>query len=521
MKNFFSLILFSAFLCFSSCKKESNPIVSKEPFKIISIDSTDLPNFFLKFPDLKKYQSELENIYAKHNNNIIWKNEHGIKEFANVLHHKIQNLNEDGINIEIPHFKEFDQIFSHDDESKLSDVEKDILISSMYFHYVEEAFKGIDEKITEKIGWLLPRKKTDFTNFLDSLIVNPKLLDEDKHTVIPQYHKLKFQLHRLNEIDKNGNWAILPKEDKKLTNLKFGDSSKFVLDIKNNLHLLGDLKLNNKTPFFDDDLKKALISFQKRHNRIIDSTKISQKTINDLNVSPKERIKKILLNMERCRWLDPELMNGKEYVFVNIPAYHLNYVKNNKTAFDCNVVVGKSASKTVIFSGNMSYIVFSPYWNVPQSIINKEVKPGMKKEGQNYLTRHHMEWNNGRVRQTPGDHNSLGLVKFIFPNSNNIYLHDTPSKSLFNKESRAFSHGCIRVGKPKDLAVAILKDDKNWTEEKINKAMHTGKENSYVLKNKIPVIIGYFTAWVNENNELIMYEDIYERDDKLSNLILH
>jgi murein L,D-transpeptidase YcbB/YkuD len=108
----------------------------------------------------------------------------------------------------------------------------------------------------------------------------------------------------------------------------------------------------------------------------------------------------------------------------------------------------------------------------------------------------------------------------MFPNSNNIYLHDTPSKSLFAKETRAFSHGCIRVGKPRDLALAILKNDKNWTPEKIDAAMHAGKENTYVLKNKIPVYIGYFTAWVDDKGEINFYDDVYQRDERLSNLIL-
>jgi len=176
-------------------------------------------------------------------------------------------------------------------------------------------------------------------------------------------------------------------------------------------------------------------------------------------------------------------------------------------------------TKTVIFSGNMSYIVFSPYWNVPQSIINKDVKPGMARN-KNYLAKHNMEWNNGQVRQKPGKNNSLGLVKFMFPNSHNIYLHDTPSKSLFEKDSRAFSHGCVRVGKPRDLAITLLKDDPDWTPERIDKAMNAGKETSYTLKNKIPVYIGYFTAWVGENGEINFYEDIYNRDQRLAEIMM-
>jgi murein L,D-transpeptidase YcbB/YkuD len=243
--------------------------------------------------------------------------------------------------------------------------------------------------------------------------------------------------------------------------------------------------------------------------------------IDELNVPISEQIKTILLNMERCRWIDPKITEYNQYILVNIPSYRLTYIKNNKKYFESNVVVGSTAHKTVIFTGMMSHIVFSPYWNIPQSIINKEIKPGVSKYGNSYLTKRHMEWNNGQVRQTPGVHNSLGLVKFIFPNSNNIYLHDTPSKNLFEKESRAYSHGCIRVGKPKELAVAILADDPSWNEEKIDKAMHQGKENTYVLKEKIPVILGYFTAWVDVDGNLNFYEDVYLRDKKLAELIFH
>ncbi|HRZ32795.1 MAG TPA: L,D-transpeptidase family protein, partial [Flavobacterium sp.] len=213
-----------------------------------------------------------------------------------------------------------------------------------------------------------------------------------------------------------------------------------------------------------------------------------------------------------------EMVKANEYVVVNIPSYKLFFVRNGKQELVSPVVVGKAMNKTVIFSGTMSYIVFSPYWNVPTSIIKKEIKPAMAKN-KNYLASHNMEWNNGNIRQKPGKNNSLGLVKFIFPNSNNIYLHDTPAKSLFEKETRAFSHGCIRVGKARDLALTILKDDPNWTTEKIDAAMNSGKENWYTLKNKIPVYIGYFTAWVNANGEINFYDDIYERDERLLKLI--
>jgi L,D-transpeptidase YcbB len=147
------------------------------------------------------------------------------------------------------------------------------------------------------------------------------------------------------------------------------------------------------------------------------------------------------------------------------------------------------------------------------------VIPAIKKDS-NYLAANNMEWNNGEVRQRPGKSNSLGLVKFVFPNTNDIYMHDTPSKSLFERENRAFSHGCIRVARPRDLAITLLKDDSNWTPEKIEAAMNAGVERTYTLKKKTPVYIGYFTAWVDEQDKISFYEDIYQMDEKLAKLLI-
>ncbi|HJS00741.1 MAG TPA: L,D-transpeptidase family protein, partial [Flavobacterium sp.] len=221
---------------------------------------------------------------------------------------------------------------------------------------------------------------------------------------------------------------------------------------------------------------------------------------------------------ERCRWVSSDIPQAKELIAINIPSFQLSYFKNQEVVLRSKVVVGKTLNKTVIFSGMMKYIVFSPYWNIPSSILKNEIRPGIAKNP-NYLAEHNMEWHEGKLRQKPGPKNSLGLIKFLFPNSNDIYLHDTPSKSLFEREERAFSHGCIRVAKPKELAMEILKDNPEWTPEKIDSAMYKGKESWYTLKEKIPVYIGYFTAWVDNDGTLHFYNDIYKRDETLASLL--
>ena len=222
--------------------------------------------------------------------------------------------------------------------------------------------------------------------------------------------------------------------------------------------------------------------------------------------------------MERCRWVSNDIFKNKEFIAINIPSYQLSYFIDGKPALRLKAVVGKALNKTVIFSAPMKYIVFSPYWNVPKSILDKEILPGIEKN-ENYLADHNMEWNNDNVRQKPGPKNSLGLIKFLFPNSNDIYLHDTPSKNLFEREDRAFSHGCIRIQNPNTLAELILRNDKNWDAAKIEEAMNRGVETWYTLKNKIPVYIGYFTAWVDEDNNVRFYEDVYKRDEALASLL--
>jgi murein L,D-transpeptidase YcbB/YkuD len=204
---------------------------------------------------------------------------------------------------------------------------------------------------------------------------------------------------------------------------------------------------------------------------------------------------------------------------VNIPSFTLTYFKEGKPVLVSKVVVGKSMNKTAVFSGQMNQIIFSPYWNVPPSILRKEILPAIAKN-RNYLAKHDMEWVGNRVRQRPGTQNALGKVKFVFPNSHIIFMHDTPSKSLFDKEQRAFSHGCIRVARPRDLAIEVLRGDKNWPVEKIDAAMNREVEKTYNLKTRIPVYIGYFTAWVDGEGQIHFYDDIYGHDERLSTILL-
>jgi murein L,D-transpeptidase YcbB/YkuD len=528
MKRYYILLLIVTFgftfanvSCNSKKEKssellEDNEIDNSIHYSQIPIDSTAISSFYKTYPDLLKYQKETISLYQKHNYSQIWFDNKGIVEFGNTLYVKYSNIEKEGLKIAFPYQSKLEGIFNDDVENTLNQEATELMITNLYFFYADKVYNGIDAKVTTEMGWLLPRKQISYVSLLDSVMQNSKASLDDKKVLIDQYYKLRNSLTQYREIEKKGGWNPIDL-DPNLKSYKLGDSAKAIGQIRERLFLTGDIKNNTKSAIYDEELVEAVNHYQLRNGFKSDNL-ILPKHLKQMNQPIGERIKQIMVNMERCRWISPDVVNAREYILVNIPSYNLTFIRDGKVALKSPVVVGKTMNKTVIFSGKMSYIVFSPYWYIPTSIIKKEVKPGMAKNS-NYLAQHNMEWNNGNVRQKPGKNNSLGLVKFIFPNSNNIYLHDTPSKSLFENETRAYSHGCVRVGKARDLAITILKNDKNWTPAKIDAAMNLGRENAYVLKNKIPVYIGYFTAWVNDEGELNFFQDIYDRDNRLAKLI--
>lgn len=240
----------------------------------------------------------------------------------------------------------------------------------------------------------------------------------------------------------------------------------------------------------------------------------------------------IELNMNRWRKMPDDL--GERHIRINIPAFELEVHDGNAIPLKMKVVVGTNENKTPLFSGEMKYVVFSPYWNIPESILTKETLPKIQADP-GYAKRQNLEvvkvsgkhleivdpddidWDRVgpsdiQLRQKPGDRNSLGLVKFIFPNRYNVYLHDTPTDSLFDRLTRNFSHGCIRVEKPQELAEYVLRDQSEWTPERIGSAMHAGQENHVSLKKPLPVYILYFTAWVDDSGMLHTEKDVYGYD---------
>lgn len=512
LKSLLPILAICAFFTVVSCKKDK-PVIDKD--EAIKMDSTKLTAFFGKFPDYKQFKPQLLELYKKHNNYYVWYDKDGRIDFAEVLYSKANRIDAEGVPTIIPYKAQIDKIFAENDNKKAT-LDNELLLSSLYFFYTKKVYEGVDPKQSRSLGWFLPREKMSYVTYLDTLMKDPDLISQDESELIGQYYNLRKALQIYRGIEQKGGWGTvtLPEGVKKVNP---NEDSPVVAQLRKRLFLSGDLKSDSGSTVFDKELQTALAAYEKKHNMQPDNV-INAAIVKHLNIPVEQRIKTIIANMERCRWIDAGISDSKELIAVNIPSYKLIYYRDGKPILTSNVVVGKELNKTVVFSGKMSYLVFSPYWNIPPSIIKNEIKPAIEKDP-DYLSKHNMEWNNGQVRQKPGPNNSLGLVKFMFPNSNNIYLHDSPAKALFNRESRAFSHGCIRVQQARELAIKILDNDKNWTPEKIDAAMHSGSEKQYSLKRKIPVYIAYFTARADQNGNVSFFEDIYNRDERLVELL--
>ncbi|KIC92804.1 L,D-transpeptidase family protein [Flavihumibacter solisilvae] len=378
-----------------------------------------------------------------------------------------------------------------------------------FFRYAAKAYLGNKNLDASALKWYIPRKRIDILSLLDTLVIDKGMDIRRYEPVNRQYTLLREQLKRYYSMKQNGSWDTLITRKSRL---KEGDADSVLLKLKHRLSMGGDLERNDSTILFTKEVTAAVKNFQQRYGLKEDGV-IGGTTLTELSRPITYRIRQILVNMERLRWVPSEPTS--DYLLVNIPEYRLHVYEGGKYAYNMNVVVGTSTNSTVIFTGKLRNVVFSPYWNVPPDILKNEVLPGIKRDPA-YLARHNMEWNGGRVRQKPGPKNSLGLVKFLFPNSYNIYLHDTPSKSLFSENKRAFSHGCIRVSEPEKLAAWVLRSDSSWNTNRISLAMHSGKEQYVVVKKDLPVFIGYFTTWVDRDGKLNFREDIYGHDQRMS-----
>ena len=390
--------------------------------------------------------------------------------------------------------------------------ELELRLTAEYYRFVDGPHGG---DLSHDLNTIIPAAKRDYARLLDSLTAGSMDLD-GYEPIHPQYRLLKEQVRSYAKLT-GAPWPALdlPPGSKRL---KPGDSSAVISDIGIRLQTLGDLSgAFTGGDRYDSVAVSGVKRFQARHGMHADGV-IDSAFVRALNVSPAARMRSMLINMERLRWVSEA--QAPNLLLVNIPEFRLHVIEQGKPVMEMDVVVGNRATSTTTFSDTMTQVVFSPSWAVPSSIVHKDILTGMRRDP-GYLAKHHMQITGGpkddpRVVEEPGSTNPLGHVKFLFPNSYSIYMHDTPAKSLFEHEYRAASHGCIRLGHADELAEYLLRNDTEWPTSRIRSAMTGGKETFVKLAQPWPVSIVYFTAWVDGDGVLQFRNDVYGHDATLA-----
>jgi murein L,D-transpeptidase YcbB/YkuD len=500
--------------------KRDYSITAANAYSNLFLDSTAMEKFIIEKAVDAETARRMRSFYNARNYQYAWFTSDGITEQARGfwnLHEYAVTYQNDTTLKDKKFQRSIDNLMA---EEKLSISEGDASILNNEFtlteHFIRYTLNAYEDGYVKRkeMERFIPIKKQDALYLADSLL-NKKHKDnkyfEDVHE---PYRKLKEQLGRYYAIAKKGGWQPVITDEKKL---EVGMVSPAVVAIKRRLQVTGEQPAADTSEVFTDTLANSVKIFQSYTGYKPDGI-VTQTLINEMNIPVTERVEQLLINMDRMRWMPAERQGNM--IVVNIPEFVLHVYENNQKAFDMNVVVGKEGHNTMIFTGDLNQVVFSPYWNVPQSIVKKEILPEIEKNP-NYLQEQNMEITGTvdglpEIRQLPGEKNSLGKVKFLFPNSFDIYFHDTPAKSLFSKDKRAYSHGCIRLSDPTKMAHYLLRNNPEWTPEKIDEAMNSGKEKFVKLKTPVPVLISYYTAWVDESGKLNFREDIYKHDESLA-----
>ncbi|MFN8860280.1 MAG: murein L,D-transpeptidase [Gemmatimonas sp.] len=325
------------------------------------------------------------------------------------------------------------------------------------------------------------------------------------------YVRLREALAQLRGILATNGWSRVGTGP----TLRRGASGPQVQELRRLLAQRGDLdSAMVDGPLFDDALAAAVARFQARHGLPTDSA-FGPRTRAAFNVPVQTRIQQVQLGMERARWLP--IVTGDRYIAVNLADYRAFVIERGRPLFETRVVVGATNHKTPMFTDTLTHIVFNPAWNVPPSIAAREIEPKVRKDPA-YLARNHMVRIGRDIQQLPGPWNALGQVAFMFPNRHNVYMHDTPAKELFASTDRAFSHGCIRLQRPHELAELLLAPE-GWDRTRIDAVIATGERTVVWLKTRVPVRISYATAFASDDGALHVRPDIYGRDAMLQQVL--
>jgi murein L,D-transpeptidase YcbB/YkuD len=543
------VVVFLSFVC---------PLLAQAPAQAPATAQADVPSTIkavveasrldeLRWPDFSDYRTHMINFYQPLSCELVWSRGGRVTPQARSVISLFEKADAKGINAVDYDGSRWDARLRALDSRGVTDVELarfDVAVSISLMRYISDLHIGrinphnlhFDLDIESK-KYYLPKMLTDIKDATDPAAILAQI-----EPPYAEYRRLQNVLATYRRIAAEAaNESPLPEK----ATVKVGETYPQAAQLTRMLQRVGDLPagaaVNPKNVSYDATLAAGVKRFQERHGLEATGT-LGPKTLHQLNVPLSFRVKQIQWALERWRWA-PMQFNSPP-IIVNIPEFTLHaWDETGKPALDMRVVVGKAFQhQTPVFAADMRYLVLRPYWNVPPSIQSAELVPKAAKSP-TYLARNGYEviTDDGelvpsesldaatlaklrsgalQIRQKPGANNALGLVKFMFPNQNNIYLHSTPSQELFSRTRRDFSHGCIRLEFPLKLAEWVLRDQPEWTPEKITKAMKgTGEPTQVNLKKPIPIMLIYTTAVVDENGMVRFFEDIYGHDTTLENAL--
>ena len=486
-------------------------ITESNAYSDLFLDSTSLENYIQKEKLNDSSARAIRNFYLVRNYQYAWFSSNGMTEQGRGL----WNLRQEDSATFNNKFKEhMDSVVQNDSltimRGDTSFVETELDLTKELVQYAQNGRNSLVN--TSNIYYLVPAKKQDPLQLADSILNKQK--DSAEYANNKSYNLLKEQLAIYYKAAKDSTWQAVPATTK---NLRKGSKSVAVTALKKRLQATNDYTSSDTSAVFTDSLQVAIKDLQQR-NGLSPTGIINDSLINVLNVPAEQRVEQILVNMNRMLWVKP--MEDSNRIVVNIPTLMLYAFEGSNKVFEMPVIVGKEGTSTMMFSGDINELVFNPTWHIPQSIVQSEIMPKMKADP-NYLKKKNMEIVKENdsiptINQLPGKENALGKVKFLFPNSYDIYLHDTPDKNLFAKKDRALSHGCIRVGDAEKLTQYLLRDQNDWSQDKIRTALNSNKEQTVKVKNPEPVYITYYTAWTDENGKMNFRDDVYGHDKNTS-----
>jgi L,D-transpeptidase YcbB len=397
----------------------------------------------------------------------------------------------------------------------------DILLTEGFNRLARDLVAGMLDPVEAGLDYRMVKDAPPVDAILNRVLQGEPAADviAQLRPTIPHYDRLRAVLLTLYGAEARGGWTLVQAD----STLTVGGRADAVTQVRRrlvegvNTQEAGLARAGAADPsLFDANLERAVALFQDRHAIEPDGA-IGSATLRELNHTVAERIAEVRLNLDRWRWLPDDL--GDRYVIVNIAGFEMEVVDQGRIIESMDVVVGQTTTATPIFSDSIRYVVVNPYWNVPDGIMERTIRPAMAADP-DYLRKHDMEIVDGRVRQRPGPQNSLGRYKFIFPNEFDVYLHDTPDGHLFSRAERAFSSGCVRIERPRDFARMLLELQSDRDPDSLDRILATENEQWIKLDRPLPVFILYFTAWAQEDGTVRYHHDVYGRSEAMDGQVV-